>query len=770
MTKKVIAVLLVLCMCFTLTPVMGLSVSAESGENTETVTEETNEQNLDLTAAVGVIKDSLNKTIKKYGVESIFNVKFFVSADESAGLTGNVSVKFDKIGTSATIYLPGSADDTKLFLSWDNNDLKVSYGNKLFSSGELQIPEDGRSMTFVISNGLKTSKISLKTMKGSEDVAAMFLNLDESMGTIADMNADPDHETECFGEINFDEDLNGYISIKGRGNSTWTKEKKPYNITFYKDDTFKKKKSVELVDGVKAKKWSLLANYLDVSLLRNKIGLDLASDLGIGLETRFVDLYMNGEFLGNYLLTPKNDYQSPDGGYSLENDNYLSESENGELKDTQFDLPGMFEIGNIVGDGFYSKITIKDVGDDALDAGVTLDDIQSYVTEAWYAVLDYDSEEYQKYFDIVSWSKMYLMYEVCKTYDAFSGSILMHRDGLTENDKLIAGPTWDMDTTFGRTMYKFFSGITLGNQISAEGLYIDKIGLSASDKPVCLLQELGKHESFMNQVAKTYAEYQWAFDKAVENVYIQQAAIAKSAEMNNDLWGIHHLHVYFVPVPLTIGSGKYQLHYEVTKDWNAFVNNMHEFVEKRVMYLSDIFTTAVPEGKIVGNTDTQNGGKVTLEAVVTNGNNPTYQWQSSTDGINWADLENQNKSILTLNANDIENDTMYRCIVTNNAIRPISFKEGEFTVSENAIIGPVSIKVNSEVDTTEATLNENAVAPTESKTAQAESTTASNETTVSTTEPTTVELTTNSNTQVKTNENISKLLGALDKLIRNKIK
>lgn len=63
-----------------------------------------------------------------------------------------------------------------------------------------------------------------------------------------------------------------------------------------------------------------------------------------------------------------------------------------------------------------------------------------FVKTAWAALLDYDSEDYQNYFDMDSWAKMYLMYEVAKTYDAFSGSILMHRDGLTADDKLIAGP------------------------------------------------------------------------------------------------------------------------------------------------------------------------------------------------------------------------------------------------------------------------------------------------------------------------------------------
>ena len=75
--------------------------------------------------------------------------------------------------------------------------------------------------------------------------------------------------------------------------------------------------------------------------MRNKIAMDLADALGIGLKTRFVDVWMNGEYLGSYLLTPKNDYDAPDGGYVLESDNYSRLTR----ADPQFQIPGMYEIG-----------------------------------------------------------------------------------------------------------------------------------------------------------------------------------------------------------------------------------------------------------------------------------------------------------------------------------------------------------------------------------------------------------------------------------------
>ncbi len=74
------------------------------------------------------------------------------------------------------------------------------------------------------------------------------IEIDESKGTIADMNQDPEHETRCYGGVRIDIP-NGYSSeyenkiyakassqtyvldyIRGRGNSTWNAPKKPYKI------------------------------------------------------------------------------------------------------------------------------------------------------------------------------------------------------------------------------------------------------------------------------------------------------------------------------------------------------------------------------------------------------------------------------------------------------------------------------------------------------------------------------------------------------------
>ena len=94
------------------------------------------------------------------------------------------------------------------------------------------------------------------------------------------------------GELTLDKELK---QIKGRGNSTWTEcPKKPFNIKF--------DKKTALLGMPKAKKWSLLANYKDDSAIKTPAGLELGRTLGIPYtsECRNADLYLNGEYYGNF--------------------------------------------------------------------------------------------------------------------------------------------------------------------------------------------------------------------------------------------------------------------------------------------------------------------------------------------------------------------------------------------------------------------------------------------------------------------------------------
>ena len=625
--KRTISVFLLLCMLLTLLPATAFAADTTAEEAAPPAAEAPKESN----------------------VHCVFNSQFFVEANSAAGLNGRVLVDFDLGGTIGTLYLPGSADVSQLRFSWVDTGITVSAGGEVLENGAAPVAAVDSSVTFKVTKGAALAYVTIKTVQGSADVEAMFLELDESLGTIDAMNSDDIHETSCYGKA-ICGDVGKFISIKGRGNSTWEFSKKPYNITFYKNGDFDKKDKAELIPGVKAKKWSLLANYLDNSLLRNKIALDLADAMGIGLPSRFVDVWMNGEYLGNYLLTPKKDYLAPDGGFMLDNDHIPAETD-------QFQIEGMHDMLLK-----HNRINIEDIGDDAADQGVDQAYIEAYFNEAFAALTDYETENYQNYFDIDSWAKMFLMIEVSKTYDCYAGNFLMHRDGLTPDDKLIAGPAWDYDIAFGRTLHKFLVGVSEPVQLNAEGWYNDSVGLFAVDKPVSLLQELGKHASFMTRVAQVYNEYQAAFADIPANVDRQQALLRDSALMNNVRWGTHSLSADYLVAPMTmslLGTGRYALHYQVTFTWDNYVYNLKEFASKRVMWLADATWQAEAPAGTIERCAAENGD--VLSVVLTAGDAAvSYQWQRCDESGLWTNLEGATAAQLT-----VTDDAEYRCVVSN---------------------------------------------------------------------------------------------------------
>ena len=565
---KVLSALLLVCMI--------LSLAVSSAFAAESQTEPAQDP--------GLLADVLGVMDSAYVGR---NIKLYVKPDQDAGLPSKVKVKFHYNDLNGAVYFPGTTKNKQFYFSWNDPDLVVLKDGKELKNGKAPVAPFGEKVTYqVVKDGL-SSFVTIESCRGSVGVEPMFITLDEKKGTIKAMNNDPDHESKCYGKVLFD-GKNKYVSMKGRGNSTWVFPKKPYNLTFYHDPEFSDKDSVKLIKGVKAKNWSLVANHLDNSLLRNKIAFDLAVNMGIGLQSKFVDVWVNGQYYGNYLLTPKNDFDTPDNGYQLENDNYIDPG-------NSFQLPGMFEIGTIpgvtiLGSGYNNRICLKDMGDTAKANGENLKTIEKYFNKAWTALLDYDSEEYQNYFDIDSWSKMYLMYEVTKTYDCYAGSLLMHRDGLSKNDKLIAGPAWDYDISLGRTLHKFFVGVSIHMQMNAEGWYNDHIGADLSDQPISLLQELGKHKSFRDQVAKTFNKYEWAFNDMTANVDRQMKVIRDSVVMNNERWLTNNLCADYLVAPNTmssIGTGKYKLNYHITTTWSDYCYNLKEFCNKRVLWLSD---------------------------------------------------------------------------------------------------------------------------------------------------------------------------------------
>ena len=300
------------------------------------------------------------------------------------------------------------------------------------------------------------------------------------------------------------------VQIKGRGNTTWAYYmKKPYAI--------KLDSKAEVLGMKKHKRWALLANYLDVTCLRNASAFEIARQLD-GLawtpSGHFVDVVMNGQLVGNYYLceqikVDKNrvniaeidpsdtDDESVTGGYIFELDTYYDELY--KFRTQYRNLPVQF----------------KDPDDDIADAQFNY--VKNYfntVEEILYGG-DADTDEVFDYIDLDSYVDWYIVHTLSHNGEPnHPKSSYMHKD---RNEKLVAGPVWDFD--FG----------TFRLATATDGLTI---------KTSIWYNALFKNATFVARLKE-----RWAANKAklaqVENFIAETAEqIRESAEGNKIMWPV----------------------------------------------------------------------------------------------------------------------------------------------------------------------------------------------------------------------------------------
>lgn len=142
---------------------------------------------------------------KKSPAVSADTVSFAVRENPEAGLYGDVNIAFTQVRRKyiGTLYLPGGASASELMLSWENG-ISVSAGGTMDTGCAAPVPGNGQSLTYTVKAGRKRTDFTITTVQGSDSIESMFLNIDENLGTISDMNSDPAHETSCFGVLAFE--------------------------------------------------------------------------------------------------------------------------------------------------------------------------------------------------------------------------------------------------------------------------------------------------------------------------------------------------------------------------------------------------------------------------------------------------------------------------------------------------------------------------------------------------------------------------------------
>lgn len=228
------------------------------------------------------------------------------------------------------------------------------------------------------------------------------------------------------------------VQIKGRGNSSWqVYEKKGYQIRF---DT-----KTSVMGMPEAKKWVLLASAGDDSLMRFQLAAEAARswDMAFVPEFSYVDLWIEGEYLGTYLLGEKVEI----GGNRL-----ALENVDGALfeHDETFYLD---EENWFVSDMMNRHFALKElaVEEDALIPGA-MNNFEASVETLMDYLYSTPSEQItleslSRYIDVDSFAKYYLINEYAQNNESFSTSFYWYKDGA--QDVLHLGPIWDFDSCMG---------------------------------------------------------------------------------------------------------------------------------------------------------------------------------------------------------------------------------------------------------------------------------------------------------------------------------
>ena len=321
------------------------------------------------------------------------------------------------------------------------------------------------------------------------------------------------------------------MRIRGRGNTTWSAHldlKKPYQ--------FQLEQKVDVLGMGKHKTWILLMN--DETLVKNKLGLDLAQNIGLTNSSlgEFVDVFMNGRYLGNYLLCERVEISKERVNIAKLDDEYEDKGNSA----VGLDLTGgyLLEFDNWGGDSLQvyhaasnNTVSIKEPED--LDFQVTPYNayayINQYVTDFLNAVygdgLMPDGRSYLEYIDIDSFVRYYFHQEYLMNADNGRGSTFMYKDRDSIDPLLHAGPVWDHDRIF--------------ESRHADGWEIRTINHAGSDT-LTIFNQLSRRRDFAEKLIESYenSDIPQVLASASELIDVYTEQLQQSAAMNSLRWGL----------------------------------------------------------------------------------------------------------------------------------------------------------------------------------------------------------------------------------------
>jgi hypothetical protein len=342
--------------------------------------------------------------------------------------------------------------------------------------------------------------------------------------------------------------LSDTITIRERGNASRQFPKKPYRIKF------EHKQSV-LGSPAKAKKWTLINNYGDKTLLRNPLAYEISKRLNMPF-TPFctpVNVLLNGEYKGCYQLSDQievdknrvnikemeptdNSGEALTGGYFIEVDGYA---------DTEISY-------------FYSQrgtpVTIKSPDEEEITP-----EQKNYIA-SHFSLMENNPA---KYLDYNTFLRHFLVGELSGNTDTYWSTYMYKHRG---NDTLFVGPVWDFDIAFDND-YRTYP-------INNKNDYVYRSGGSVVGYMRTLTDKVINSSQGADQLLITWIQARWTgIDAGSLCAYIDQQAqnLQQSQRLNFLRWPILNSNVHMNPT----SRGSYQ----------AEVDYLKKYIENRIVWM-----------------------------------------------------------------------------------------------------------------------------------------------------------------------------------------
>ena len=317
-------------------------------------------------------------------------------------------------------------------------------------------------------------------------------------------------------------------SIRGRGHSSFQYSE---DLTDYKSKNsyrVKLEESAALLphrEGERDRDWVLISCKNDASALRNHLVWDLARRMGTlpyVPDYTWVELYLNGDYRGLYLLTEQievdgdrvdiDDRASTDPaevGYLLEYDFRGDIESNAREGLTYFYLPdSKREVEWVIKSRVYTKAETAAIRD--------------HLLACHEAILSGDRARMEELIDLPSFVDMFILQELSKNPDVGSSSFYVQRDA---GGKLYLTAPWDFDFSFG----------TYSTGVSTLGL------VTSGDKvpPHPWFAALMEQAWFVEEVLSRMEEIQPLMEQTLTATESLATVLTPASDRNHGRWGIY---------------------------------------------------------------------------------------------------------------------------------------------------------------------------------------------------------------------------------------